>query len=255
MAPNFEVPLKLEEFRPGVCRNPLVSPVLSLCYQAPALFKSDKRPMPPSSSSNDHPVAAEKFYRADLKTGVLALADGRRVTAFSIDFIQSLHLTLLEQWDESAQDILYRSGYEWGLREMVRLNQELRTAGRGGVWETDVNLVFRSWWHPLRDAGWGTVTFDFTRLSRGITVAELKHSVVASALAGTDQPVCHFYAGLFGGGLSFFERAERHASEMQCGAMGHPSCTFIIAPGAAVDAAESARQKGTAVADIVRRLG
>ena len=213
--------------------------------------------MPPSPPIPHRPAARE-FFQADLISGALLRDNGSRCAALPVDFVQSIHLALFEQFRETAQDVLYRIGFEWGLQEMLRVNQHVRNddgSGKIAPWDMDPNLVFEEWWQPLRETGWGAATLDFSHLARGVVVAEVRQSIVASALGRTDRPVCHCYAGLFSGGLSFFERAERHATEMQCRAMGHPSCKFIIGPGADVDAAEMARKQGVAAIDIIRRIG
>jgi predicted hydrocarbon binding protein len=201
------------------------------------------------------PTAGESV-QADLAAGSLLRSDGVRCAALSIDFVQSLHFSLLEQFGDLAQDVLYRCGYEWGLQDMLQLNQRLReeSDGKSDIWQLDAQSVFDSWWTPFQESGWGLANFDISRMSRGIVVTELQNSVVAAAVEG-EQPACHFYAGLFGGGVSFFDRAERHATEIECRGAGHPTCRFVIGPGTDVDAAESARQQGTSPMDIIRRLG
>jgi predicted hydrocarbon binding protein len=196
------------------------------------------------------------LLQADLATGTLRQSEGSRCAALSLDFVQHLHFTLLDQFSDAAQDVLYRAGYEWGLQTMLQANQRHGAKpGAPDFWQLPPAGVFESWWQPLREGGWGAVTLDLSRLPRHVIVAELQNSAVAAALEGTDQPVCHYYAGLLAGGASYFRRAELHAVEIECRAMGHPSCRFIIGSGADIDAAEGARQQGTAAAEIVRRLG
>jgi predicted hydrocarbon binding protein len=156
------------------------------------------------------PVAGE-VLQADLASGILRRTDGRRAAALSIDFVQQLHFTLVDQFGDAAQDVLYRSGYEWGLESMLQLTAKMRIERSSTPWQRDSSQLFRTWWEPLQEDGWGAAAFDVSKAGRGIVQVVLQHSVIAAALEGTDQPVCHFYAGLFGGALSFFERAERHA--------------------------------------------
>lgn len=213
--------------------------------------------MPPSPLSENRSFSPDDSFHRELKAGALRRADAGRVAALAVEFVHDLHFALVENLGDSAQDVLYRTGYEWGLQDMLRLNQHLREEIGGSnfdLWQMDAKFVIDSWWAALAESGWGTCQFDFSRLSRGVVCAELKDSIVAQALDGAEQPVCHLYAGLFAGALSFFERAERHAVEIQCQAMAHDSCRFVIGPGAEVDNAESRRQQGASATEIIRRL-
>lgn len=187
---------------------------------------------------------------------MLCDAAGLRTAALSADSLHALHGALIEQFGENAPDVLYRSGYEWALQDMVRLQNQLQQAigPATDFWQMDAKFILDSWWTPLADAGWGQNVFNTASLSRGILFSELHGSAVATAFAGSDQPVCHLYAGLFAGALSFFDRTERHAAELQCAACGGTSCVFVIGAGAEVDAAETWRQQGVTAVEITRRL-
>ena len=178
------------------------------------------------------------------------------MAALSLEFVQALHLAIIEQFGEYAQDVLYRSGYEWGLQEMIRLNQQLREdlGGNFDLWQAEAKFILEAWWEPLVEAGWGRCAFDLAKIARGIVWVELRGSVVAAAFPGSDDPVCHIYAGMFGGALSFFERSERHAVEIECAGARAALCRFLIAGGAEIDRAETWRQQGTAPAEIAQRL-
>lgn len=178
------------------------------------------------------------------------------MAAFPIDAIHALHLALIEQLGEDAADVLYRSGYEWALQDMIRFNRRLRLklGDETDLGQMDARFILSSWWESFAESGWGTCTFDPVALARGILVVELQGSAVASAFTGSDQPACHLYAGLFAGAFSFFERTERHAAEMHCTACGSPACTFIVGPGADIDSAETQRQRGVPPAEIMRQF-
>jgi uncharacterized protein len=202
------------------------------------------------------PSARQHLFSPEPTQGSLRCATGERVAALSTEFVQTLHVTLVDQFAENAQDVLYRSGYDWGLQDLLRLTQELKAklGVRTDIWQMDVRFILESWWAPLAEAGWGRAAFELGSLTRGVVFVELRESAVVSALGPSDQPVCHWYAGLFAGALSFVERAERHCVEVQCGALGAPTCQFIVAPGADIDSAETWRQQGTDAAEIIRRL-
>lgn len=193
----------------------------------------------------------------DPAQGSLREADGRRLAVAPADLLLSLHLALFERFADNSQDVLYRSGYEQGLQEMLRLNAFLREQYGGDafdLWQMDAKFILDAWWQPLARAGWGSCSFDFTLLARGIAIADMADSPIASALGSTDHPICHFLAGLLAGALSFFERAECHATEIECRAAGGKKCRFVIAPGDVIDSAEGWRQQGVSADDIVRRL-
>ena len=211
--------------------------------------------MPSSYPRGISPHASGEPFKSDLTTGKLLCQDGQRSVALVMGLLQSFHSVLNENFGESSKDLLYRSGFEWGLQEMLALNSRLQPGKGIGLGQMEPQYVFDSWGKCLRACGHGTASFDFTRLDRGIALVELQQSAIASALEGAGQPACHLYAGLFAGAFSFYDRVERHAVEIQCAALGQPACTFIVGPGSDVDAAEAARQKGAGTAEILSRLG
>src|SRR5262249_29546316 len=68
----------------------------------------------PSRASSDRSSAAMVF-RHDAKDGSIRLPDERRIVALSETLVQQLHFAIIEQRGETAQDALYRTGYEWAL--------------------------------------------------------------------------------------------------------------------------------------------
>lgn len=197
------------------------------------------------------------FVQANPAEGSLRRADGVRLAVVPADFLLAVHQHLFEHFADSCQDLLYRSGYEQGLQDMVRVGQELKEQYGGGsfdLWQMDAKFILNSWWEPLQQAGWGACTIDLSAHSRGFVFIELDDSPVADAIAHVEHPICHFFAGLFAGAVSFYDRAERHATEIECRAAGGAKCRFIVAPGSEVDTAEGWRQQGIAGDEIIRRL-
>ncbi len=206
----------------------------------------------PSDLFSRHPL-----FQGDASTGGIRRGDGTRVAPFSGELLHALHVALIEQAAEFAQDALYRSGYEWALQEMIQVNTRLQSKPNGSklpIWQTDAPAALDLWWSGYAEAGWGSCTFDFAGFEKGVVLAEVTNSALAASLAGAEQPMCHLYAGLFAGAMSFRQRAERHAVELQCAALGQPSCLFLIGPGETIDKAEAWRQQGIAPAEIVRQL-
>ncbi len=213
--------------------------------------------MPDRSTSDKSPSAREEFIRSHPTEGALLTPDGRRVAGLPEGLMQALHRGFGEAATENARQTLYRAGYEWGLQDMLqfssRLRQESGGANTADLWQMEPPLVLERWSAPLAASGWGSCIFDFSARVKGITFVELRHSASAAAVGRATVPVCHLYAGLFAGALSFFDRVESHAVETECAALGHACCRFIVGPGPLIDQAESARHSGIAH-DAIRRL-
>lgn len=199
----------------------------------------------------------QALIRPDPSLGSLRHPNGARLAAIPADFLLWLHLHLFEHFADDSQDILYRSGYENGLQDLVRLGRELREqfgSESFDLWQMDAKFILGAWWEPLEQAGWGRCTFELSAPARGITFVSLEDSPIAAALGSAEHPICHFFAGLFAGVISFLDRAERHGTELECRAAGGALCRFLIAPGGEVDSAEGWRQQGVPIAEIIRRL-
>lgn len=213
--------------------------------------------MQPRVKNNDQPRTAADLFLRDEKDGSIRQAGGRRLVAMSESLLGYLHASTANKFNDGAQDLLYRTGYETALQEMLALNQAMRkefTGANQDFWHLDLKLRLETWWLPHRAAGWGALNLDLTNVARGLALVELRGSAIAASVTGATLPVCHFYAGLFAGAFSFCERSERHAVEVECSAMHEEVCRFIIGPGAEVDSAEAWRKQGVAPAEIIRRL-
>ncbi len=210
--------------------------------------------MPASSSSS---IGRDASLTPRANDGAVLLPDGRRVAAWPQVFLRTLHANLAAA-PEAGRQTLYRAGFEWGLQEFVQLSRRLRTdsgaAAGVDIWQMDPAVVFDRWSAPLATAGWGTWTIDRTTHA-GLAVVELRRSAVVAALAAAaTEPACHLYAGLFAGALSFYQRAEAHACETSCAALGAETCKFIVGPAAAITQAETARRGGATHDAILRTL-
>ncbi len=198
----------------------------------------------------------QDLFHPDPGHGALRRPDGGRLSAISGPFLHALHAAIAERFPDDAPDVLYRAGYEQGLQDLLRLSRELRESFGASFdfWQADPKFVLESWWAPLARAGWGHARFDLGAPARQLVVIEVVDGLIPAALGPSGQPMCHHTAGAFAGALSFFERAERHAIELACVADGADRCTFVVAPGPIVDAAEASRQEGVAPAEILQRL-
>ena len=195
--------------------------------------------------------------------GALRQPDGQRTAVVSLDFVQDLQLALAQEFGDGARHLLYCTGFDWSLRDMVRLGERLRDklgSGHLDLWQMEAKFVLESWWEPLATAGWGTC--QFSTLPRGLLLAEVTGSASAAACrkyfestAGTGTaPACDLYAGLFAGALSFFERAERHAVEVQCAALDHSACLFIAGASPHIDQVETWHQQHLTAEQIHPRI-
>lgn len=214
--------------------------------------------MPPSPLSDSRPPLSEESLRYARDEGAIRLPDGQRVAAVPGDFIWNLHRDLAQQLGEQARHVLYEIGYEWGLQDLARLSHQIHGESAGGnrpdIWQMDARVILDRWWAPLGAAGWGAWTLDLSAHPQGLASIELRQSAAVLPSARASEPVCHLYAGLFAGALSFFERAERHTVQTECVALGHPCCRFIVGPGPVIDQAETVRRQGAAHDAILRAI-
>jgi hypothetical protein len=185
--------------------------------------------------------------------GALRQSDGQRTAIVPIDFLQDLRQALAPEFGDGTRHLLYCTGFDWSLRDMVRLGQRLRDEPDGAnldLWQREAGLVLDAWWAPLAAAGWGQC--EFTALPRGLLLAEITHS--APAAVSATEPACDLCAGLIAGALSFVERAERHAVEVQCAALGHPVCRFVAGGSPHIDQVEAWQQQRLPADEILERL-
>lgn len=196
-------------------------------------------------------------FRQEPAQGAMRRLNGDRISLMTRDAMHALHATLVEQFSETAVDVLYRSGYEWGLQEILLRQKRLRQEVGGtefNFWQMDAKFVLDAWWMPFSESGWGQCTFQRLPPPRRLYLVELRSSLVAATLRPAEEPVCHLYAGLFAGAVSFFDRQERHAAELQCAAVRGDSCRFLIGSGPDIDTAESLRQQGADTEAILAHL-
>lgn len=199
----------------------------------------------------------DEFFRRATAEGSIYLRDGQRAAAVSEDFINGLHHGLEEDVGDASNLIMYKCGFEWGLQDMKRFNARMRHEFGGGkldIWQMNPKFVFESWWWPLTVQGWGAWSLDMSFKSRDISFVEIRNSAVAFSMERIGKPVCHLYAGLFAGVMSFYERAERQSIEVQCYAMGNDCCKFMVGPAKQVNAAEFWRQEGATAEEIRGKL-
>ena len=214
------------------------------------------------SSTDGRQQSRESVLQSVPAHGALRQADDQRTAMVPLDFLHDLRLALGPDFGDGARHLLYCTGFDWSLRDMARLGQRLRDElGRGNLdlWQMEAKFVLDAWWEPLAAAGWGACRFS--ALPHGLMLAELTASApatacresVESAASPPTVPTCDLCAGLFAGALSFFERAERHAVEVQCAALGDPVCVFITGAPFYIDKIETWPRQGLTLDEIRRR--
>ncbi len=200
---------------------------------------------------------ADEFFRPEEEEGAIYLRDGQRAARVTEDFVAGLHSGLEEDVGDASNLIMYKCGIEWGLQDMKRFNNRMRHEFGGGkldIWQMNRRFIFETWWWPLTVQGWGAWTLDLSFEKRGITFVEIRNSAVAQSMQQVGKPVCHLYAGMFAGVMSYFDRTDRQSIEVQCYSMGNDCCKFMVGPEKQVNAAEFWRQEGASAEDVRSRL-
>jgi uncharacterized protein len=199
----------------------------------------------------------DEFVRRDVQTNNIFLRDGKRAVYASEDFISGLHSGLEKEVGDASNLIMYKCGFEWALNDMKRFAERMRHEFGGGktdIWQMNKSFVMECWWWPLTLEGWGGWTIDYSFEKQGMTFITIRNSAVAMAMEQVGKPVCHMYAGLFAGALSFFQKEELSSIEVQCYAMGNDSCKFLVGKKEKINAAEFWSREGATAQEIVQRL-
>jgi len=200
---------------------------------------------------------AEEFFRTDAENGSIYLRDGQRAAKVGESFISGLHLGIEEEVGSSAGLLMYRCGQEWAIQDMKRFNDRMRQEYGGSkldIWQMNPSFVWECWWWPLTIEGFGGWTLDLGFKDKDITLVEIRNSAVAKSMKMLGRPVCHLYAGLFAGAMSFYHRKDLQSIEVQCYAMGNDLCKFLISDEKRVNAAEFWRQEGASAKQIIENL-
>jgi len=207
-------------------------------------------------SSDSSRLAREETVLPPPHEGAIRLPDRQRFVVMPEEFIQSLPGALAAQVGAKAGHLLYQSGYEWGLQEMLRLSHRLRTEFGDqedfDLWQMDAKFVLDRWWSSFAAAGWGTWSLDRSLQAQGVLLIQLHRGETTPSPEPAGEPRCHLQAGLFAGAVSFFERTELHAVEIPATATDPMACQFIIGPGPVIDQAEAARARGATPDAILR---
>ena len=191
-------------------------------------------------------ATAFEIHDVDTKNGRIVIGGVEEIMA-GAKIIQLLHATMTEAvGEEMKREALYRMG-----QELCRW--EVTQALEGGQWAPAMlaPLIFSSGVldevHSSRrfarffqqvvammsrlitdEGGWGHLDFDFSEFPLKVW---LSNSQEARWLGPSEEPVCHFYAGIVSGYASTIAGEDLDATEVECRAAGASRCLFEVERG------------------------
>ncbi len=158
---------------------------------------------------------------------------------------------------DAAGMVMYKMGYEFGLQDFkdFQTRFEREYGGSTRLSDANVNFILEQWWWPLNAEGWGGYKVDFSHRKQGIIFVDVYDSAVAKSVGNIGKPVCHIYAGMFAGALTYLSKHELSGIEIQCFAMGEEYCKFLIGSEKRVNAASFWVQEGASSGEIMEKIG
>jgi hypothetical protein len=196
----------------------------------------------------------KEFLRHSLPDRRLELGYGGVGMMATEDFIVGLQEGLEAEVGQASAVIMYQCGLEWGKLDMNRFERRIEAEFGRKMRAMHVQFVLETWWWPLAAAGWGSWRVDLERVGQGYIMVDLYDSAVAKSLDLVGKPVCHLYAGMLAGAMTYLVGRQLNCIEIQCYAMGEDNCRFLVGGEKRVDAAEFWLNEGASAADITRRL-
>ncbi|VTR98406.1 V4R domain-containing protein [Tuwongella immobilis] len=197
----------------------------------------------------------QKFYLHDPNQGTIFNPYGQRMMRVSEDFMVAMLGGLEDEVGiNAAREIMYKSGYQWGMEDMRGFLRRQQAEFEAELDKQRVDFLLETWWWPLTVEGWGTWRFDFRQKDKGLLYVDLYESAVAQSLGDIGAVVCYFYAGLFAAVFSVLARRSLGSVEMQCYSTGEDHCRFLVSDYERVDAAAFWRSEGATAADIIRKV-
>lgn len=189
---------------------------------------------------------AESYFQRDSASGAIFLHGGVRAVSAPPALLRHLGQALTSSLGPDAAPVLYKCGFEWGLRDMQRCHADLREGyGQGTLDPRQMHrrFVFVSWWFPLAAQGWGTARITHTSAA-GLAWIEVRDAAVDHGVL----PPSSLLAGLFAGAVSFLDCTARHATEFPDAVPGQSA--FLTGPEAAVREANARFNDGSAAEEI-----
>lgn len=196
----------------------------------------------------------EEFLQHDLQKGSIFTRNAQKACHVSEDFIVALQAGLEQEVGDASAVVLYKCGFQWGLRDMKRFESTFAREYDNDVQSANLHFLMETWWWPLQTLGWGSWDIDFSKNDQGIVVINVYDSAVAKSLGEVGKPVCYLYAGMFAGVLTHLSRRPLSGIEIQCYAMGATYCRFVVGAEKRINAVEFWLEEGATASDVLKKL-
>ncbi|MEZ6140609.1 MAG: V4R domain-containing protein [Zavarzinella sp.] len=197
----------------------------------------------------------EEFYRENHADGTISNPYGQRMIRVGEDFMVAMLGSLEDEvGNAAAREIMYKCGYQWGIRDMQRFVGRMQAEFEAELDRMRVDFLMESWWWPLTITGWGTWRYDFRQKDKGLLFVELYESAVAKSVGDVGDVLCYFYAGLLASAFSVMVKRPLGSTEIQCYGTGEDFCKFVIADHDRAEAAAFWRSEGASAKDILKKI-
>ncbi|MDZ7827594.1 MAG: hypothetical protein U5R48_18105 [Gammaproteobacteria bacterium] len=159
---------------------------------------------------------------------------------------------------------MYRSGFEWGTRNIARFNERMRRSYGGGkrdIWQMDPKFVpSRNWWWPMTlSAGSAAGSLDLKFDRKNIVVVEIRNSAVAQSMERAGQARLSHVRGTVRRRVpatSTGASVALHRTPVLCHGQRPPAGSSIVGRRHRRRCGGSARaiQEGASASEVVERL-
>jgi len=187
--------------------------------------------------------SSDLFFSANAANGAVRNVYGQRVLRVTGNFLQALTATLQREAGESADELLYRCGFQWGAADIRAFVERVQQEYEIEFEKMAMGVMLESWWWPLRASGWGAWRYDFRDARNGLIFIDLDNSM-AAAVGRPGRRACHIYAGLFAAAFSHLARRELASIELECTCQGHEHCRFLVTTPKRIRVATTWRDEG-----------
>ncbi|MEN9235919.1 MAG: V4R domain-containing protein [Gloeomargarita sp. GMQP_bins_25] len=194
------------------------------------------------------------FFRWDLARGTVTDWNGAVNFFASEDLITAFMDGLAEEVGDAAPVVLYQMGRQWGELDGQAFAGWFSEEFQRPLRQTNLLFLLETWWWPFTAQGWGRWEIDLSLQKQGFLLLNIFDSAIARTLGVVGKPVCHLYAGLFAGFLSYLVQQTLECAEIQCYSLGATYCRFVVGKAAAIQPVYGWVNQGLGVRDIEKRL-
>lgn len=194
------------------------------------------------------------FFRWDLARGTVTDWNGAVNFFASEDLITAFMDGLAEEVGDAAPVVLYQMGRQWGELDGQAFAGWFSEEFQRPLRQTNLLFLLETWWWPFTAQGWGRWEIDLSLQKQGFLLLNIFDSAIARTLGVVGKPVCHLYAGLFAGFLSYLVQQALECAEIQCYSLGATYCRFVVGKAAAIQPVYGWVNQGLGVRDIEKRL-